>query len=595
MKIGTYEVQQKLAEGGMGIVYKAWDPELKRLVALKEMGSHLDADPDALEAFQNEASLLASMRHPNIVAVWHSIQDEGKLYLVMEYVEGKSLQDIIREGPTEIEKALKYLEQILKALKEMHAKGIVHQDIKPGNILVDAEDNIKITDFGLARRAGEEGPRLDWGSVKYMAPELLEAQDSDSLEVPDPRVDIYALGIVVYEMLLGDAQFRKECQEIYSESSREKISARWANWHLDRDRKLRLLCEVDPKISRDLSEGIQRMMSKDLGVRYQSVDVILEEIQKGWRSERTADDLDPDRTAPRPGAKAKGKASPKAATSAPKAAPSASKEAASAPKEATPAGKIPWLWILAALSVTLSVAGFLLLSKGARSVPCKITSLPGAAISIDGKPAKPMPSSGVLEGTMPTGSHTIKISMKAGYEPFDGTLEAKPSGTCRLDAVLKPATAATPQSAVRAEMERLAEQAATPLACQLSQQVYALGDNTAMTCTAPEAGYLQVISYGMGDEKAALLFPNKKVPNSAVKAGQVQIPPPKSFVIYNALPAGMSQQEQIMLVLFTKQPLNLGSPSSAPAGFLEVPEQALRDLKPAAPYGAAKLVFQIRK
>ena len=355
----------------------------------------------------------------------------------------------------------------------------------------------------------------------------------------------------------------------------------WANWHLDRDRKLRLLHEADPKISRDLSEGIQRMMSKDLGVRYQSVDLILGEIQKGWRSERTSDDLDPDRIAPRSGAKAKGKASSKAAPS--------------TPKDATPGGKIPWLWILAALSVTLSVAGFILLSKGARSVPCKITSLPGADISIDGKPAKQMPPSGVLERTIPTGSHTIKISMKAGYEPFDGTLEAKPSGTCRLDAVLKPTAPTTPQSAVRAEMDRLAEQPATPLACQLSQQVYAPSDNTAMACTVPEAGYLQVISYGMGDEKAAVLFPNKKVPNSAVKAGPVQIPPPKSFVIYNALPAGMSRQEQIMLVLFTKQPLDLGSPSSAPAGFLEVPEQALRDLKPATPYGAAKLVFQIRK
>ena len=200
------EIMELLGQGGMGAVYKARQPSLDRLVALKILPVEAAADPGFAERFNREAKALARLNHPNIVTVYDFGQAGGLHYLVMEYVDGANLRQVQRASKLSTREALQIIPQICEALQFAHDEGVVHRDIKPENVLLDKKGRVKIADFGLAKILGREAQDLTLTGVKdimgtphYMAPEQVEhPQDVDH------RADIYSLGVVFYELLTGE-------------------------------------------------------------------------------------------------------------------------------------------------------------------------------------------------------------------------------------------------------------------------------------------------------------------------------------------------------------------------------------------------------
>jgi tRNA A-37 threonylcarbamoyl transferase component Bud32 len=199
------EILELIGQGGMGAVYKARQPSLDRLVAVKVLPPEAGRDPAFAERFNREARALARLSHPNIVAVHDVGQASEYYFFVMEYVDGVNLRQVLRDGQLTPEQALRIVPQICDALQYAHEEGIVHRDIKPENILLDRKGRVKIADFGLAKLLGRDtgnftltGSRQVMGTLYYMAPEQVERP----LEV-DHRADIYSLGVVFYEMLTG--------------------------------------------------------------------------------------------------------------------------------------------------------------------------------------------------------------------------------------------------------------------------------------------------------------------------------------------------------------------------------------------------------
>ncbi len=201
------QILELLGQGGMGMVYKARQPQLERLVALKILSPELSRDPAFPERFTREARALARLNHPNIVGIYDFGKAGDFYYLIMEYVDGLNLWQMEQaRKPLAPEQALAIVPKICDALQYAHEEGIVHRDIKPGNILIDRKGRVKIADFGLAKVAGRQPQdsnltqsKMTLGTPQYMAPEQL----ADPQKV-DHRADIYSLGVVFYEMLIGE-------------------------------------------------------------------------------------------------------------------------------------------------------------------------------------------------------------------------------------------------------------------------------------------------------------------------------------------------------------------------------------------------------
>src|SRR5271157_19653 len=188
-RLGPYEIVSLLGKGGMGEVWKAHDPRLNRAVAIKISAQQFT------DRFEREARAIASLNHPNIC----TLHDVGPNYLVMELVEGETLAERLKSGPLPMTTALLYAAQIAAALAEAHARGVVHRDLKPGNIMI-ASSGVKVLDFGLAKSGQDEtvtASRMVLGTPAYMAPEQREGKPADA------RSDIYSFGCVLYEMLTG--------------------------------------------------------------------------------------------------------------------------------------------------------------------------------------------------------------------------------------------------------------------------------------------------------------------------------------------------------------------------------------------------------
>jgi eukaryotic-like serine/threonine-protein kinase len=207
---GRYRLQARIAAGGMSTVYRALDETLERQVAVKLMNREVASDSDQLERFRREARAVAQLSHPHIVGVIDAGEDDGRPYIVLEYVEGETLKDRIRRlGRLPITEAVAYAIEIARALGAAHAQHIVHRDVKPQNVLIDHEGSAKVTDFGIARTLEEEGLTADGrvlGTTDYVSPEQALGQDVTG------QSDLYSLGIVLYEMLAGEVPFRGESQ-----------------------------------------------------------------------------------------------------------------------------------------------------------------------------------------------------------------------------------------------------------------------------------------------------------------------------------------------------------------------------------------------
>ena len=203
--ISHYKILDKLGEGGMGVVYKAEDTKLKRFVALKFLPTNLTQDDDANKRFIREARAASALDHPNICVI-HAIEqtDGGETFICMAHYDGETLKDKIQRGPLPADEAIGIAGQIANGLARAHEAGIIHRDIKPGNVIITERDEVKILDFGLAKLAGQSitksGSTL--GTVAYMSPEQVQGQTVDA------RTDVWALGVVLYEMLSGELPFK---------------------------------------------------------------------------------------------------------------------------------------------------------------------------------------------------------------------------------------------------------------------------------------------------------------------------------------------------------------------------------------------------
>jgi serine/threonine protein kinase len=258
-----YNITEELGRGGMGVVYKAEDTKLERTVALKFLPPELTRDAEAKDRFFHEARAASSLDHPNICTIYEINEVDGHCFIAMAYVEGRTLKERMREGPSGITEAGDIARQIAEGLGEAHDKGIVHRDIKPGNIMITGKDQVKIMDFGLAKSAGsakltKTGTTV--GTVHYMSPEQARGTDVDH------RTDIWSLGVMLYEMLAGKLPFKGDYEQavIFSiiNDEVEPIGA------------------VRTDIPTGLERVINRALDKNRDSRYQRAEELLEDIRK---------------------------------------------------------------------------------------------------------------------------------------------------------------------------------------------------------------------------------------------------------------------------------------------------------------------------
>ncbi len=215
-KLGPYEIAALIGAGAMGEVYRARDTRLQRTVAIKMVRPELALQEEFRARFLHEARAISSLNHPHVCSLYDIGEQNGVHYLVMEYVEGESLDQVLKRGPLALDSVLRYGTEIAEALKAAHARGIIHRDLKPANIMI-SEDGVKVLDFGLAKHfeADEscDGTTVSAtvpssgrlvGTVAYMSPEQAEGLALDA------RSDIFALGVTLYQMLCGRLPFRGE-------------------------------------------------------------------------------------------------------------------------------------------------------------------------------------------------------------------------------------------------------------------------------------------------------------------------------------------------------------------------------------------------
>ncbi len=264
-----YRILESIGTGGMSVVYKAYDEKRERVVALKLLKEEYQKNEDFKKRFFHEANAAAKVSHPNIVKLYNVGTDGDLQYLVMEYVEGRTLKDVInKEGRLKSERAVRYALKILAALDHAHKNHIIHRDIKPQNILVDAEDNIKVTDFGIARLVdGSTGTLTDsnavLGSVHYVSPEQANGDPVDE------KSDLYSMGIVLYEMLTGTVPFDGD--------TAVTIALKQVN---ELPRSMRAIYRDIPK---SLDEVVMKALEKAPEMRYKSAADMAKDLKRALR------------------------------------------------------------------------------------------------------------------------------------------------------------------------------------------------------------------------------------------------------------------------------------------------------------------------
>ena len=278
-RLGKYEIVERIGAGGQSIVYKALDPLLDRHVAIKQVAGQLAADDRFIQRFREVTQQLAKLRSEHIVTIHDLIDDERGLFIVMEFVEGHTIETTLatNEGPVEPKAVLQLIWRIASGLAAIHQAGIIHRDVKPGNIIVGEGLRVKITDFGVAAPAGAAAS-MRLGTTKYMAPELFAGK------TVDVRSDIYSLGMITYEMLLGRAKFNEVFQDIVRDPHSESL--RWMKWHSSVKEKAPRLSKIDETIPPALSAIVAKMLAKNPDDRFDGAEALGKEIRASFSPRR---------------------------------------------------------------------------------------------------------------------------------------------------------------------------------------------------------------------------------------------------------------------------------------------------------------------
>jgi serine/threonine protein kinase/Tfp pilus assembly protein PilF len=261
---GRYQVIEELGKGGMGKVYKVLDTKIEEKVALKLLNLEFAPGDKTLDRFRNELKLARKISHRHVCRMYDLSEAEGMPYITMEYVSGEDLKSLIRRiGQFTVGKAVFIARQVCEGLAEAHRLGVVHRDLKPQNIMIDSDGNVRIMDFGIARSLRTKGITDTgeiFGTPEYMAPESLEGKDVDG------RTDIYALGIILYEMLTGRVPFDGETPLTVAMKQKTEIPKDPRN--------------VNAQIPENLSHVILKCLNKEKGKRYKDTEELTAELTK---------------------------------------------------------------------------------------------------------------------------------------------------------------------------------------------------------------------------------------------------------------------------------------------------------------------------
>ncbi|MFN8497686.1 MAG: protein kinase [Anaerolineae bacterium] len=336
-----YRTDAEVGQGGMAIVYRAYDERLARPVAIKMMRPQFAGDPTFLARFRREAVALANLLHPNLAAVWDSGETGGIPFIVMEYVDGDNLKThIVAEAPMPADRVIALMIQVCEGVGAAHRAGLVHRDLKPQNILLTRGGQVKVTDFGIARSVAATAVSRTqtgqvWGTAQYIAPEQAAGQQIS------PATDVYSLGVIMFEMLTGRLPFEGD----------SPIAL--ATQHLQAEPPP--LRSVNPKVPRGLEMIVTRAMQKRPEARYPDADALCSALKAYQR-------LGEQITGPIPVAAAGAavvQPTRPATASAPRATPTNAGPASAIPPVATPASGTDWATIGLGVAATLFLLGLL--------------------------------------------------------------------------------------------------------------------------------------------------------------------------------------------------------------------------------------------
>ena len=268
---GRYELLELIGKGGMSSVYKAHDRLLDRQIAVKILHPHFTEDEEYVERFRREARAVAQLSHPNIVTVIDRGEDERRQYIVFEYVEGENLKQLLeRTGPMPVRDALLLALQMARALAFAHGRGLIHRDVKPQNVLLNADGQAKMTDFGIARSIDVQGVTITGtvlGTSEYIAPEQARGERVDA------QTDVYSLGVVLYELLVGGVPYEGE--------TFVTVALKHVN------EPVPPVLERRPDVPPRVALAVERAMAKSPDERFSSMEELVDEL------EGCLDELDP--------------------------------------------------------------------------------------------------------------------------------------------------------------------------------------------------------------------------------------------------------------------------------------------------------------
>ena len=261
---GRYRVLRRIGSGGMADVWLAEDQHLQRQVALKVLHARFAQDREFVERFRREAESAAGLNHPNVVSVYDRGEVDGTYYIAMQYLEGRSLKELIDIGLTP-EQSVYLIRQVLEGARFAHRHGIVHRDLKPQNVIVDAEGKATVTDFGIARAGASEITQTGsvMGTPHYLSPEQAQGMDVTSVS------DLYSIGVILYEALTGRVPFEADSAVAIAMKQVSQAPQRPSS--------------INPQVSPALDAVVMRALEKDPGQRFQSAEAFIAALDAALR------------------------------------------------------------------------------------------------------------------------------------------------------------------------------------------------------------------------------------------------------------------------------------------------------------------------